>query len=276
LKSTPPFLRRRLGKRLKALRESVGMSLEEAARRLDKSRTALHRVESGETRADVHLIRSMMDLYDQYVDGLIDEAREAVKPLWFRAYGVNDFGYLDVETHAVRVHEFGGLKVPGILQTEAHARALLAGSRRKRTRHQVDNDIKVRLIRQERLRSEDNPLELVAVLDEAALRREVGGPEVMREQVRHLIEVAALPTVSVQVLPLRGGAHSAMDGALSLLGFPDHNDPELLYIEHAGGALHIEDLDRVKAARLKFDQLRAEALSPEDSIELCEQVRRSL
>jgi transcriptional regulator with XRE-family HTH domain len=138
-----------LGKRLKALRESAKLSMDQAAMKLDKSRTALHRIEAGETRADVHLIRSMMDVYDKYVDGLIDDTREALKPLWFRAYGVDDFGYLDVETYASHVRAFGGLKIPGLLQTEAYVRALFTGSRRRRTRQQIDNDIKVRLIRQE-------------------------------------------------------------------------------------------------------------------------------
>src|SRR2546421_9228090 len=84
--STPPFLRRRLGRRLKALRESAGLNLDEAANRLDKARSSLHRIETGETRADVHLIRSMMDLYDRYEEDLLEQAREALKPLWFRAY----------------------------------------------------------------------------------------------------------------------------------------------------------------------------------------------
>lgn len=273
---TPPFLRRRLGRRLKALRESAGLNLEDAARRLDKARSSLHRIETGETRADVHLIRSMMDLYDRYEEDLLDQAREALKPQWFRAFGVEDLGYLDVETHACRVREFGGLNLPGLVQTEAYVRSLLAHSRRKRTKQQLDNDIAVRLIRQKRLTSEDDPLELVAIVDEAALRREVGGREIMREQLRHLVETTALPTVTLQVLPLRDGAHSAMDGAFTLLDFPDAADAELLYVDYTVGALHIEDADKVREAKLILDQLRTEALSPADSTGLIEQVAGEL
>lgn len=263
-----PFLRRRLGRRLRSLRERAGLTLDEASSRLDKKRSSLHRVEMGETRADVHLVRSMMDLYECADYDLIEQAREALKPPWFRTYGVDDLGYIDVETYASQACIFGGLKLPGLLQSEAYVRALFAGSRRKRTREQIDNDIKVRLIRKQRLLDEDNPLELVAIIDEAALRRQVGGPEVMRKQLRHLIEMVGLRMVTLQVMPLGGGAHSAMDGAFTLLSFPEPKDPDLLYVEHTAGALHIEDSDKLREARLIFDQLRTEALSPVESIEL--------
>ena len=266
-----PFLRRRLGRRLKALREEAGLTIEQAAPLLDKTRSALGRIERGETRADVHFVRSCMDLYDQYVDDLLAETREALKPQWFRSYGVEDLGYVDVETHAATVKEFPALNLPGLLQTESYIRAMLAGGRR-RTKIQMDNDIAVRLIRQRRLTGDSSPLDLVAVVDEAALRREVGGAEVMREQLRHLVEAAAWPTVSLQVLPLREGVHSAMDGAFILLSFPEPEDSELLYVEYATGALHIEDSEEVRRARLKFDQLRTEALSPADSVALIEQI----
>ena len=126
----PPFLRRRLGKRLRLLREQAHLSLEDAARRLDKSRTALFRVESGENKPDVHLIRSMMDLYDCADYDLLDQAREALKPLWFNAYGLKDMGYVDVENEAGRVCEYACQLLPGLLQTEAYVRALFEGRTR--------------------------------------------------------------------------------------------------------------------------------------------------
>jgi transcriptional regulator with XRE-family HTH domain len=272
---TPPFLRRRLGRRLRAMREAAGLSMDEAAARLDKSRTSLHRIESGEYRADVHLIRSMMDVYDQWEEGLLEQTREANKPPWFRAYGVNDLGYIDVETYACRACEFCALTVPGLLQTEDYIRAMLASSRRKRTPDRIDNDIKVRLIRRRRLTSEDNPLELVAIIDESALRRQIGGPEVMRDQLGHLVEMANAPGVTVQVLPLNG-PHSAMDGAFTLLEFPEPNVSALLYVEHAAGALHIEHPEKLRQTKLMFDQLRTEALSPADSITLIERIAGEL
>jgi transcriptional regulator with XRE-family HTH domain len=171
-----------LARRLRQLRENAGLTLEEAAPRLDKTRSALGRIENGQTRADVHLIRSMMDLYDQRDDGLLDLAREAAQRGWWRAYGIEDLGYVDVETEANAVLEFSGLNIPGLLQTEAYARAQLqVGSRLSQTR--FERDVEVRAIRQQRLTNDNHSLELTAIIDEAALSREVGGRRVMAEQL---------------------------------------------------------------------------------------------
>jgi transcriptional regulator with XRE-family HTH domain len=265
-----PFLRRRLGRRLREIREGANLTLTEAASRLDKTRSALQRIETGVTRADVHFVRSAMDIYDHYDENLLDEAREAMKPPWFRAFGIEDAGYVDVETYAASVKEFSGLMLPGLLHTEAYVHALFAHSRRRRSPEQLHNDIEVRLIRQERLTSQHDPLELSVIVDESALRREVGGPGVMREQLRHLVEMAELPGVTLQALPLR--MHSALDGNFTLLSFHDRDDPDLLYVEYATGALHIEEDDEVRACRLKFDRLGVEALSPDDSVALIKRI----
>ena len=161
-----------------------------------------------------------MDIYDIYVDDLLDQARAAVKPQWFHTYGVEDAGYVDVETHASTVKEFSGLKLPGLLHTEGYIRALFERGRRRRTEQEIANDVQVRLIRKRRLTDSANSLELVAVVDEASLRREVGEQGVMREQLRHLIEMAALPSVTLQALPLGEGAHSSMDGGFTLSFLP--------------------------------------------------------
>jgi Domain of unknown function (DUF5753) len=114
----------------------------------------------------------------------------------------------------------------------------------------------------------------VAIIDESALHREVGGSEVMREQLRHLIEVAELPTVTLQVLPFGIGAHNAMDGAFTVLDFPDPEEQSLVYQAYVTGALHIEDQDEVREAKLAFDALRTDALSPADSVALIERLHR--
>jgi hypothetical protein len=254
------------------MRESAGLSLDDAAARLDKKRSALHRIETGVTKADVHFVRSAMDLYDEYDPDLLDQIREAAKPLWFRAYGITDMGYVDVETFAVSVKEFPGLNLPGLFQAEDYIRAMLRQGRHRRTDAQIANDVRVRLIRQQRLMDSENPLDIAAILDEAALRREVGGAEVMRAQLRHLVQIAELPTVGLQVLPLSVGAHSSMDGAFTLLSFPEPRDPEMLSVEYPTGALHIEDEKAVTEAKLKFENLRSEALSPADSLVLIERI----
>lgn len=266
----PTFLRRKLGSKLRRMREQAGHTLDEAAPMLDKTRSALQRVESGETKADVHLVRSMMDVYDRYDPALLDEVREALKPPWFRGFGLRDMGYVDVETEAARVREFSVIVVPGLLQTEAYMRELFRSGGRSRDQRELDSAVAIRSIRQQRLTDEDRPLHLTAVLDEVALHRAVGGPVVMREQLRHLVEMSTLPTVQLQVIPLGVGAHHALDGSFIVLDFPDPEDPELLYVEYPTGSLHIEDLRKVRDAKLVFDQLLTDALNPADSVALIE------
>lgn len=257
---------------MRALREAAGLSMEAAAIKLDKSRYSLLRYENGQYRADVHLIRSMMDVYDQWDEGLLDAARAALKPSWFTAYGIKDLGYTDVETEASRVCDYPGMHLPGLLHAEPYIRAVFENAHHRRSPEHADNQVAVRRIRQQRLTSEDNPLELVAIVDEAALHREIGSPETMRAQLHHLIEMAALPTVTLQVLQMKGCPPAAMSGAFTLLEFPEPDDPALLYHEYLTGALHIEDPEEVREARLVFDTLRSQALNPGDSVALIEQL----
>ncbi|MBP2323266.1 transcriptional regulator with XRE-family HTH domain [Kibdelosporangium banguiense] len=271
----PIFVRRKLGAKLRRLRERAELTLADAAPRLDRTKSALHRVETGETKADVHLVRTMMDIYDCFDPNLLDEARHALKPPWYRAYGVKDKGYVDVETEAEEVNQVQLVGIPGLLQTKAYTRALFHVGR-SRSPEELDCDVKVRGIRQLRLTSEERPLQLVAVVHEAALRRVVGGRRVMREQMRHLVKAAALPTVTLQVIPLDEGSYMVPYGPFNLLRFPDPEDPELLYIEHPGGAHHIEEAPKVREGRLVFDQLRIHALSPTDSVALIERLATEL
>ncbi len=131
------------------MRERAGLTMEDAAIHLEKTRTAVSRIESGDSRVDVHLAKSIMDIYDTYDSDLLDQVREAMKPRWFRAYGVEDQGYVDVETEASVVCEFAGLNLPGLLQTEPYVRALMKTGPR-RTKQELENHVTVRLIRQKR------------------------------------------------------------------------------------------------------------------------------
>jgi DNA-binding XRE family transcriptional regulator len=273
--ANPPrasYLCRKVGAKLRRLREQSGHTLTSAAPLLDKTRSALHRVETGETKPNVHLVKSMMDIYDHYDPHLLDEVRRALKPPWFRAFGVKGPGaYLAVETEATVKSEFSAQLVPGLVQTERYMRALFAAH--SNSERHIARSITIRLARQRRLTSTDDPLSCVFVIDEAALLRQVGGPDVMREQLQHLVEVSALPTVTLQILPLSHGAHYAMPGAFVMLAFLNPADPEYLFIEHFNGGLHIEDKDPIRKAKLGFGQLRSASLSPSDSVDM---IRRLL
>jgi transcriptional regulator with XRE-family HTH domain len=270
---TPTFRRRRLARRLRQMREQAGLTLAEAALRLDKTRSSLGRIETGQSRADVHLARSMMDFYDVYDAELLDLVRAANRPGWWTKYDVDDRGFLSMETEASSLCEFSMVTIPGLLQTEGYMRALF-GTRRGR--EQLTNDVAVRRHRQRRLTDDEFPLELVAIIDEAALRKKVGGAKVMHEQLGHLAMAAELSSVSLQVIPDDAGAHPAMTGAFTILAFPEGDEPSVLYVEYPTASLHIEKPEEVAAARLLFDRLRSEALSPADSVALIERVADEL
>lgn len=258
------------------MREAAGMTLDEAAPRLDKTRSALSRLENAQSRADVHIVRSMMDLYDNYDPDLIQLAREARRPGWWKKFGIDDRGLIDLETEAATELEFSLINIPGLLQTEAYMRALFDSGKVRRTRERLENDVAARLHRQQRIADEEFPLELVAIIDEAALRRKVGGAEVMAEQLRYLVTRADLSAVTIQVLLNDSGAHVGMDGAFMILGFPEPDDPSALYVEYPTGSLHVESPEEVEEARLVFDRLRSEALSPMDSIVFLERAADQL
>jgi transcriptional regulator with XRE-family HTH domain len=245
--SSPTLHRRRLARRLRRLREQAGLTITEAAPKLDKTKSALSRIETGETVADTHLVRSMMDIYDRYDEHLLALAREAMRPGWWTPYGIRDRGFLGLETDADEEWDFSLSYVPGLLQTEAYMRAVFNNGRLKWTKKQFDNQVAARLVRQQRL-TNDRPIQLSAIIDESALRRATGGWDVMRDQLAHLVEVAALATVTLQVIPYALGSHPGQDGAFTVLEFQDPEDPSMLYVEYPTGAIHVEKIEEVTDA----------------------------
>lgn len=264
-----------MARRLRNMREAKGLRLDDAARLLDKTRSGLHRIETGISKADVHFVRSAMDVYDLYDPDLVELARDAAKPGWWRKYGIDDRGFVPMETEASTEHELSLVHIPGLLQTEAYIKALFAGGMSAVTGDRPGNPAP-RLHRKRRLTDEDRPIELVTVIDESALRKNVGGPDVMREQLRHLVQLAELPTVTVHVLPNRLGSHAGMIGEFVVLGFPEEEDPDLLFFAFITGAIHVEKPDEVAKAKMAFDHLRSSALSPSDSVAFVEEVAREL
>ncbi|MEV0703681.1 DUF5753 domain-containing protein [Saccharopolyspora sp. NPDC050389] len=208
------------------------MTQEKAAAGLDMSTSALSRKESGEVATLVHEIRSMMDLFDRYDPDLLDLARAARERGWWRAYGVEDRGYVDLETEACTVRELSLMYIPGLLQTEDYMRAIFNADRLRRTKKAFENQVSVRLIRQQRLTDEEQPLRLVALLDEVALGRPIGGPDVMRDQLKNVLRAAENDQVELRVIGRETGPHAGMEGSFISLSFPESEDQELLYIAY--------------------------------------------
>jgi DNA-binding XRE family transcriptional regulator len=254
------------------MREKAKMTLAEAAPKLDKTKSALGRIETGETGADIHLVRTMMDVYDQYDKHLPDLVRAAMQPGWWTPYGIRDRGFLGLETDADEEWDFSLMYVPGLLQTEAYTRALLSAGRLRRTKKQLEGQIAARGIRQARLIDKEAPLTLTAIIDESAFRKPMGSQEIMRDQLKHLIEAAELETVTIQVVPDELGGYPGMDGAFTVLEFQDPDDPSLLYVEYPTGAIHVEKTEEVMDAKLLFGKLRSLGLSPAESVDFIRRV----
>jgi hypothetical protein len=265
------FQRRKLGGKLRRMREQAGLSLDQAAPRLDKTRSALHRIETGFTRADTHLVRTMMDVYDCYQPELLEEVREANKAPWYRVFGFKSGGYLDLETEASQISQYLVTDIPGLLQTEAYMRALFT-TRNDPAR--VEGNTRARLFRQQRLTSDDWPLHMHTIVCETALTRRFGPPALMPQQLRQLATLAELPTVTLQVLRISGKAY-VPNAPMTVLTYPDPEDPDLLYLENPVGHVLIENPVEVQEAKLVIDQLRIEALNPSDSVAYIEELVRN-
>jgi hypothetical protein len=267
--------RRQLARTLRELRVHAGLTIEAAAPLLDFSASKLSRIENAHQGVDVHIVRSMLDLFDVRGDQwgeILQLTREASTKGWWRAFGLDDKGYVPLEAEASTVRDFTVTYVPGLLQTADYARALFEAALRRRSSQVLERDVTVRMIRQERLTSADRPLELFAVIEEAALRRPVDSAPLMRAQLTRLVEAAAFDTVTVQVLPAGIGAHAGIDGAFTVLSFEGLGEPDTAYIEYPMGAAHVDKAEDVTLARLVFDHLRTVALSPTESVALIEQV----
>jgi transcriptional regulator with XRE-family HTH domain len=251
------------------------MSLDEAAEQLDKTRSSLSRIEKGETRADVHFVRSAMDVYDHRDDWMVELARRANQKGWWLAFAIKDLGYLGMETEACEALNWELAYIPGLLQIENYIRALFRAGP-GRGAEQFENDVKARLFRQERLGHSEAPLRLAAIVDEAVLTRPIGGVEVMKAQLNHLVDAAHLPTVCLQVLPHTSRAHPGMRGGFTLLRFAEEEDPDLLYVDQVAGSVQAEEVEQVREAKLVFDRLRSEALSPSESAAFIERIAGQL
>jgi transcriptional regulator with XRE-family HTH domain len=267
--------RRQLARTLRELRMRAGMTIEVAAPLLDFSPAKLSRIENAQQGVDVHVVRTMMDIFGvggEQWGKLLELTREASVKGWWRAYGLDDQGYVPLEAEASAVRDYTVGHVPGLLQTVDYARALFESSLQRQAPATLDRDLAVRMIRQERLTSSAHPLELQAVIEESVLHRPVGGLTVMRTQLARLVEATALETVTLQVLPTGAGAHPGVDGAFTVLSFDGLGEPDIGYVEHPMGSVHIEKAEHVARARLVFDHLRSAALSPAESVALIERV----
>jgi Domain of unknown function (DUF5753)/Helix-turn-helix domain len=262
--------RMQLGAHLRSLRLAKGFSREQAGHPIRASESKISRMELGRVGFKPRDITDLLLLYG--VDDpaeherLLALTKEANTPSWWHAYGdVLDnwfHNYLDLEQAAELIRTYEVQFVPGLLQTPAYARAVIKLGHDVAGRDEIERRAKLRMTRKQLLQRPDGP-RLWAVLDEAVLRRPIGGPEVLREQIHALLDSCRQPNVRIQVMPFDSGGHAAAGGAFSILRFPYEELSDVVYIEHLTSGLYLDkedDVDRYTAAigRLFID---AEPLS---------------
>jgi Domain of unknown function (DUF5753) len=237
------------------------------------SDSKISRFESGQL-PDFHALTALLDLYGLTAGQrkpIAQEWERAKEPGWWAGYRLADNAYVSMEDEAMSIRQFDCGFIPGLLQTDAYARAAFAKSATSHTDQWVDRQVEVRLFRQHRLGCE-NPLLFDVIIQEGVLRRRDVEPSVHRAQLRQIIERAGWANVTVRVIPEAVGTHDGLLGSLTLLTFPDEEDLDVVYTEHAFGAHHTDDASQVAAARLRLDHLAQLSLDPGESIRFIEQV----
>jgi transcriptional regulator with XRE-family HTH domain len=280
--NSPTVRRRRLALELRRLREAARLTCEEVADHLECSASKISRVETGRVSVSPRDVRDMLELYGVLAaqrESLVQLARDSRQKGWWHAYSdtmqPQMATYIGLESAASEIRIYEVSLIPGLLQTEDYARAVIRAGMVNSPAEDIERRVSLLMARQPAVIREDPP-KVWAVLDEAALRRRVGGAGLMRLQLEHLLAQAALPNVAVQVIPFGGGAHPAMGRPFIILVFPERVDTDVVYLEDLTSALYLEDVAEVDRYNVFFNHLRATALSFDDSAALITSVRKEM
>ncbi|MEV6401125.1 helix-turn-helix transcriptional regulator [Streptomyces sp. NPDC051907] len=273
----PAVRRRKLGEELRRLRLAAGLTSRDAGRLAGWHQSKVSRIETGVSGVRADDVTRLLDVYqidDPQLRVLLQTLTGAADGLghgWWHAYRglippeYQDFISLEAQAHLARTLETS--VVPGLLQTPQYARAVTGAVLEELPAAAVDSLVEVRLARQEVLYGE-SPLSLSVVLDEAVLRREVGGARVMRDQLRRLTELAQLPHVRLQVLPFGGGGYVGLTGPFVIFSFLNTSDLDVVVLDHLTSTLYLERKEDLEVYCAAFERMQARALTPEDSLEL--------
>ncbi|MFJ4715290.1 helix-turn-helix domain-containing protein [Streptomyces sp. NPDC088785] len=281
MKYGPAVRRRKLGAELRALRVGAGLTSGEAARLVGWHQSKVSRIEtgrSGVTGSDVLRLLDAFEAKDPQLRELVVAlagAEDAGGHHWWHAYRgllpplYRDF--ISLESQACRIRTLETSVMPGLLQTPEYAYAVTRSVLGGMPERHIESLVDVRLARQAVLHAE-TPLHLTAILDEAVLRREVGGKDILQRQLAHLAEVAQLPHVRIQALPFSAGGHIGITGPFVVFSFPNTTDLDVVVLDHLTSSLYLERKDDLTAYTDAFEALLGHALPPEDSLKFIAQI----
>jgi transcriptional regulator with XRE-family HTH domain len=270
-----------LGSQLRRLREQRGVSRQDAGYVIRASESKISRLELGRVSFKERDVADLLSLYgvadEAEREALLGLAREANAPGWWHRYADVLPGwfqtYVGLEEAAGLIRTYELQFVPGLIQSEEYARAVYRLGNADASEDEIEQRVSLRMQRQQRLTG-PNPPRVWAVLDEAALRRPIGGTEVMRGQLAYLIEVSKLPNVTVQVMPFKFGGHAAEGGAFTILRFPEPDLPDVVYVETLTGALYLDKRDDVDTYMQAMERLAVDSATPEGTVELIGEILR--
>ncbi|HEX6674340.1 MAG TPA: helix-turn-helix transcriptional regulator [Actinomycetes bacterium] len=277
-----PTVRRMLvGAQLRRFRTDAGIPREEAGEAIRASEWKIHRLENGQVGFKERDVVDLLRLYGVSDPGEVASfvvlAREANAPGWWHEY--SDLmpqwfrAYVDLESAAQLIRAYEGQFVPGLLQTEDYMRAVIQRAQFGQPAEETERRVALRLARQRLLTRRGGP-QLWAVVDEAALRRPVGGPAVLRAQIERLLEATQVPNVILQVLPYSAGAHPAMTGAFTILRFADNDLPDVVYLEHLTDAAYLDKIDQVDQYHYVMDAICVLAAHREETPEILARIAK--
>ena len=279
---SPTARRRRLAAALRQIREARHLSCAEAGKAAGWSESKISRIETGRVRTRQPDLERLLDLYEVSGDtraALLALGRQATHRGWWHSYAdalpawFED--YVGLEDGAKSLFTYQNQLVHGLMQTEEYAAAVIRAAQPGAGADEVERQLAARATRQALLTA-SNPLQVWAVLDEAVLRRQVGGSAAMQAQLNRIREISTLSNVTLQVLTFDAGAHASMGTSFELLQFPEAGDTAIVYIEDHTSSQYLETTTDIERYTLVFDHLRASALSPERSSEFIGQVADSM
>jgi transcriptional regulator with XRE-family HTH domain len=279
----PTVLRMILGTQLRRLREAAGVTPDRAGYEIRASRSKISRMEHGRVGFKNRDVADLLTLYgvtDEQVQArMLDSARQANARGWWSAYDdlLPDWfeGYLGLEGAASVIRTFELQFVHGLFQTEAYARAVTLLGHKTAPAEEIDRRVSLRLKRQDILTSPEPP-QVWSVMDEAVLRRPLGGRAVMRSQLERLAEAASLPQVTIQVVPFGGGGHAAAGGSFTILRFAEPELPDIVYIEQLTSALYLDRPEDVDHYREIMNELITQALTPDRTAQFLAEITREV
>jgi transcriptional regulator with XRE-family HTH domain len=273
-----------VGAQLRRLREAKGFTREEAGYVIRGSGSKISRLELGRVSFKERDIADLLTFYGvedtEQREALFALARDANSPGWWHDYDdvvASWFEtYVGLEEAASMIRSYEVQFIPGLLQTEDYARAVILAGRPDLTAEEAERRVHLRTQRQRLFHREDRPALLWVVVDEAALRRPMGGARVMRGQLDYLLEVTSLSTITIQVMPFRCGGHAAEGGAFSILRFPEQDLPDIVYVEQLVSALYLDKREHVDRYLETMNRLTLDSQPPELSRETLSKLRSAL